>query len=150
LVDVNVDPADLAQRVRPAVTRLARLLRQQGDGSLSPTLSATLWTISREGPLTLGELAAHEQVAAPTITKAVSRLEADGLVTRRADPSDGRVCRVTISAAGRRRLDASRSRKTAWLTTRLAGLPDEDLERLAAAVDVLERLTMATSGQDVT
>ncbi len=137
------DTTELAGQLRVVVARLARVLRQQDQSGMSPTLLAALTTIARVGPLTFGELAAHEQVAAPTVTKAVQKLEAEGLVTRRPDPDDGRVCRVAITSAGRRRLDQNRRRRTAWLATRLGELTPDDVARLQSAVDVLEGLTNA-------
>jgi DNA-binding MarR family transcriptional regulator len=135
------DTAELAGQLRLAVTRLARLMRQQTDTGLSPTLLAALATIESTGPLTLGELANREQVAPPTITKAVGGLEEQGLVARTADPADRRVVRVEITADGRRLLERSRTLKNAWLARRLAALDAEDHARLVAAVEALERLT---------
>lgn len=140
-VTATPDTAEVAARLRFSATRLARLLRQQDQGGLSPTSIAALATIAREGPLTLGELAAAEQVAPPTITKAVHRLEADQLVSRTTDQGDRRVCRVAVTREGRRHLDASRSRRTAWLAKRLRRLSADDLARLDGAMDVLEQLT---------
>ncbi|MCB1006210.1 MAG: winged helix-turn-helix transcriptional regulator [Acidimicrobiales bacterium] len=137
------EATELAGQLRVVVARLARILRQQDQSGLAPTLLAALTTVGRSGPLTFGELAAHEQVAAPTVTKAVQKLEAKGLVSRRPDPDDGRVCRVVITAAGRRHLERARRRRTAWLATRLTELEADDVRRLAAAVDVLEALTNA-------
>jgi DNA-binding MarR family transcriptional regulator len=134
------DTAELAGRLRLAVTRLARQMRQQTDSGLSPTMLATLATVESAGPLTLGDLAAREQVAPPTITRAVTALEADGLVIRRIDPSDRRVARVEVTPAGRRLLERTRTLKNAWLARRLRGAAPEDLERLAEAVAALERL----------
>jgi DNA-binding MarR family transcriptional regulator len=142
---VTPDPVEVAGRLRLSTTRLARILRQQDQLGLTPTLSAALATIAREGPLTLGALAASEQVAPPTITRVVGKLEAAGLVHRRPDPRDGRVSRVELSAAGRLQLETGRTRRTAWLATRLRELPAEDLVRLEEAAGVLERLTSAPS-----
>lgn len=124
-----------------SATRLARLLRQQGESGLTPSMDAALATIARSGPLTLGELAALEQVTPPTITKVVGKLEEGGLVHRIPDSSDRRVCRVDLSDVGRTQLDELRSRRRAWLAARLDGLEPEELDRLAAAVDVLESIT---------
>lgn len=140
--DTDTD-TELAGHLRVVVARLARILRQQDQSGLAPTLLAALTTVGRAGPLTFGELAAHEQVAAPTITKAVQKLEAKGLVARRPDPDDGRVCRVALTTAGRRHLEQARRRRTAWLATRLSELGDDDIRRLADALDVLEALTNA-------
>jgi DNA-binding MarR family transcriptional regulator len=142
------DPVEVAGRLRLSTTRLARILRQQDQLGLTPTLTAALATIGREGPLTLGELAAREQVSPPTITRVVGKLEDAGLVRRRPDPNDGQVSRVELSPAGRRQLDTGRTRRTAWLATRLRELPPEDLARLHEAAAVLERLTRAPAPQE--
>jgi DNA-binding MarR family transcriptional regulator len=141
--EVTADPTEVAARLRLPVTRLARILRQQDQLGLTPTQTAALATIGREGPLTLSELAASEQVAPPTVTRVVDKLVAAGLVLRRPDARDRRVCRVELSTAGRRVLETGRSRRTAWLATRLRELPPEDLARLEAAAAVFERLTSA-------
>lgn len=138
----SADPVtELADRLGMAATRLARLLRQQDEGALTPTMRAALGTISRDGPLTLGELAAIERVAPPTVTKVVGKLEEAGLVLREPDALDRRVCRVSLSAAGQRWLAADRKRRRDWLTEQLQELDDADVRRLAAAVDVIEGLT---------
>lgn len=131
---------DLAGTMRFVVARLHRQLRNQDHSGLSPSLGAALATISRDGPMSLGALAAVEQVSAPTITKLVDKLEARGLVARKADTTDKRVCRVQITVTGRRQLDDIRSRRTAWLAERLGSLSPDDLHRLSDAVTVLEAI----------
>jgi DNA-binding MarR family transcriptional regulator len=130
----------LPVRLRLAVTRLARRLRQEGETTASPTQLAVLGTVERDGPLTLGELAAVERVQPPTITAAVGRLEARGLVRRRTDPVDRRVARVEVTRSGRRLLDESRSRKTAYLERRLAALSADERDTLERAAVILERI----------
>jgi DNA-binding MarR family transcriptional regulator len=144
-----VDPVEVAGHLRMSVARLARLLRQQDESGLSPTLTAALVTISREGPLTLGRLAARERVAPPSITKVVGKLEDRGLVERRVDESDRRVTRVEISSAGRKQLEASRTRRTAWLATRLLDLSDDDVGRLVEVLPVLDALADADTDTDI-
>jgi len=131
-----------------SVARLARLLRQQDESGLSATLTAALATISREGPMTLGELAAREQVAPPSITKVVGKLEDRGLVERRVDDRDRRVTRVEISPAGTDQLVAARDRRTAWLATRLFDLDPVELDALAQALTVLDALAAARPPTD--
>src|ERR671925_1412834 len=92
--------AEIASRLRLSATRLARILRQESGAGLSPSQQSALAVISNHGPLTLGALAEHERVAPPSITKVVSKLECDGLVTRTPDPADRRVCRVAVSPSG--------------------------------------------------
>ena len=137
----GADAVEVAGRLRMSVTRLARLMRRQDESGLTPTLRAALAAVERHGPLTLGELAAREQVSAPTTTNVVTKLAARGLVHRRVDESDRRVCWVEVSAAGKRQLAENRNRRTEWLAARLQDLPPDDLARLAAALDVLEELT---------
>jgi DNA-binding MarR family transcriptional regulator len=130
----------LPARLRLAITRLARRLRQQGETSASPTQLAALATIERDGPITLGGLAAVERVQPPTITAAVGRLEQRGLVRRLTDPDDRRVARVEITPQGRRLLEQSRSRKTAYLDRKLASLIVDERDTLERAAEILERL----------
>ena len=131
---------EIASRLRLSATRLARRLRQESGAGLSPSQHSALAVISNHGPLTLGALAEHERVAPPSITKVVSKLECDGLVTRTLDPADRRVCRVAISPAGADLLEESRRRKTAWLTARISQLDADRQRRLADALDVLDEL----------
>ncbi|HEX8802880.1 MAG TPA: MarR family transcriptional regulator [Acidimicrobiales bacterium] len=131
---------DLAVRLRLATARLARQLRQQAGSGLSPSQHSVLASIDVNGSLTLGELAAIEQVAPPTITRIVAKLADDGLVARTVDPGDRRVARVSVTPDGHRRIEHSRSRRDAWLAKRLVTLAPADVARLAPAVDVLEEL----------
>ena len=142
------DVGAAADTLRLSVTRLARILRRQDPDALPPTLSSTLHSISCEGPLTLGDLAALEHVAPPTITRAVDKLKARGLVECVQDEQDRRVSRVRATPAGHRYLHRSRTRRTAWLSAALKELPLEDLARVLAAVPVLDRLAHpATEGR---
>jgi DNA-binding MarR family transcriptional regulator len=134
------DDDQVASRLRFAVARMARLLRQQDHSGFGPTVVAALATVERHGPVTLGELAAREQVAPPTITKIVEKLESNGLVVRTTDANDRRVCRVAVTPKGAKQLATYRSRRTEWLAARLRGLDDDEQARLLAALPVLERL----------
>ena len=140
---LTVSDAELASRLRLAVTRLARRLRNQLPGELSPSQLATLSSVDRLGPITLGELSAAERVKPPTMTKIVACLEDQGLVTRTVDQHDRRVARVEATSEGRRFLDRSRRRKDAYLAERLRGLDASDRDALERAAAVLERLLEA-------
>lgn len=137
----DADLADTAARLRLSATRLARQLRQHSSVGLTPSQLSALASVDRHGPLTLGELAEHERVAPPTITKVVNKLEADGLVTRRVDPDDRRYSRVATTDAGLELLTETRERRDAWLAVRLLELDADEHHRLRAALDVLETLT---------
>src|SRR4051812_17089241 len=96
----KVDPA-MASGMRLSVMRLARRLRaQRVDTSLTLTQLATLGTLERHGAMTPGELAAHEKVQPPSMTRVIAHLEARGLVTRVPHATDGRQVTLTVSTAG--------------------------------------------------
>lgn len=136
----TISTPDLAGRLRLAIARTARRLRQEAGGDLSPTLTAALATIDRHGPLTPSELAARERVQRPTATRLLARLEDGGLVARTPDPDDGRSSLVAATGEGRALLDRLRTRKTAYLARRLETLPPEDRAALERAAAVLERM----------
>ena len=129
---------ELASRLRHAVARSARRLRQESGTDLSPSLTGALATIERHGPLTPSELAARERVQRPTVTRLVCRLEEEGLVTRAADPTDGRSALISITPAGAALLAAVRTRKDAFLSERLEALPAADRATLERAAVLLE------------
>jgi DNA-binding MarR family transcriptional regulator len=131
---------ELVTRLRHAIARSARRLRQEAGTDLSPSLSAALATIDRHGPLTPSELAARERVQRPTITRVVGRLEESGLVARAADPADRRSALITVTPAGRALLEAGRTRKDAFLSERLEALSAADRATLARAAALLEGL----------
>lgn len=136
----NIDDAQLAPRLRLALMRLSRHLRSQLDGDLSPSLVSALSSVERHAPVTLGRLAELERVKPPSITRMVAALEAAGLVQRETDPTDRRVARLQVTPAGHRKLQANRTRKTAYLAQQLRLLDDDEREALRQALPVLERL----------
>lgn len=130
----------MASRLRLAVTRTARRMRQESDPSLSPTQTAALATIERRGPLTPSELASIERVQRPTISRVAARLVEAGLIERLPDELDRRGARLRVTDEGRRRLHEVRSRKTAYLAQRIERLGPEERDLLMRASDLLERL----------
>src|SRR5918997_4228192 len=91
---------DLAVRLRLAITRTSRRLRQEAGTGLSPTLTAALATVDRHGPMTPSELALRERVQRPTATRLVARLEELGVVQRAGDPEDRRSSLLSVTPAG--------------------------------------------------
>jgi DNA-binding MarR family transcriptional regulator len=132
---------DTASQLRMAIVRTARRLRQEAaaeSADLSPTAVSALASINRHGPLTPSELAHIERVKRPTVTRTLAHLEAEGLVERTPDPSDGRSALVAINAAGRERMRRLRKRKNAYLARRMRDLSDEDVATLERAAAILE------------
>jgi DNA-binding MarR family transcriptional regulator len=134
---------DSAARLRMAIVRTARRLRQEAAGAageLTPTSATALATVERHGPLTPSELAEIERVKRPTATRTLGVLAGAGLVERAPDPEDGRSALVSITAAGRDRLRRLRGRKNAYLARRMRDLPPADLAALDRASEILERI----------
>jgi DNA-binding MarR family transcriptional regulator len=131
---------EVASRLRIAVNRLQRRLRQESLGGLSPAQASALGSVSRHGNPTLGELAALEQVQPPTMTRIVAGLADAGMVTRVADANDRRSARVRTTAAGERALERMRTRKNAFLLRRLDQLSTTEQRHAAELVALLEHL----------
>jgi DNA-binding MarR family transcriptional regulator len=121
---------------------MARRLRQAAstEAEGSPTRTAALATVERDGPLTPSALAQSEGIQRPTATRVLAHLEQDGLIARRADPADGRVSHVEITPAGRALLKRIRTRKNAYLAKQLRRLEPDELATLEQAAAILERL----------
>jgi DNA-binding MarR family transcriptional regulator len=131
---------ELASRLRLAIVRTARRLRQEAGSELSPSQGAALATLERHGPLSPSELASREQVKRPTATKVIARLVEAGYAERTDDPIDKRCALVTVTPEGVALLRRVRALKTAYLAERLHELDAADAAALERAADILERL----------
>src|SRR5262245_40824857 len=129
---------ELAPRLRLAVTRTARRLRQEGGTDLSPSQLAALATIERHGPLSPSELADRERIKRPTATRVVRILQGAKLIERVQDPADGRASILSITAEGRALLRRLRARKTAYLAERIEELDAEERRTLERAAELME------------
>jgi DNA-binding MarR family transcriptional regulator len=109
------------------------------DG-VSLTAGSTLGLLLRSGPLRLTTLAEREAVSQPAMTGLVSRLQGAGLVTRGADPTDGRVVLVELTAAGRALIQGRRARRADAMDHLLNVLDLDERARLDAAIPALRRL----------
>jgi DNA-binding MarR family transcriptional regulator len=131
---------DVATRLRIAINRLQRRLRQQSLAGLSPAQASALGAVNRLGSPTLGELASTELVQPPTMTRIVANLADAGMVTRVTDDSDRRSARVRVTPAGVRALERIRTLKNAFLVRRLSELSPDEQIRAADLVELLEHL----------
>lgn len=132
---------DVADRLHSAAIHLLRRLRREDDASgvSAPRLSA-LSVVVFGGPVTIGDLAAAEQVRVPTMSRLVVTLEEAGLVQRVPDATDRRVVRVEATEAGRTLLHAGRRRRVAALAADVGRLSATQRRALLAAIPLLERL----------
>ena len=135
---IRADPAELADKLHSAAIYLLRKLRREDESSglNAPRLSA-LSVIVFGGPLSLGDLAAAEQVRPPTMTRIVNALETQMLVTKQRDQTDGRSIRLAATAEGKALLMEGRKRRVDALANQIASLSDENQRCLSEASRIL-------------
>src|SRR5919109_2711752 len=104
------EPSEVADLLHSAAIHLLRRAGEQDQSApVSPSRLSALSVVVFRGPLTLGELAAAENVRSATMTGLVNGLEADGLVRRRPHTKDGRAVVIEATPAGRQLLERARS-----------------------------------------
>src|SRR5215472_16559489 len=140
--------AGLASALRISVSRLARRLRaeRQREGlepGLSDTQLAALAALERHSAMTPGELADHEKVQPPSMTRVITVLEERGLVMRAPHASDRRQVVLTVTDYGREVVQQSRKLREAWLARRLRELTPQERSALRAAAPILEKLSQS-------
>ena len=133
--------AETATRLRTAIARLNRRLRQQTVGQLTLSQWSALVAVETAGRMRIGDLAAHEHVSPPTATRLVASLEMEGLLQREVDDEDRRSALISLTEPGRQALSELRRKRTEALAARLADLSPSDLDRLTQALSVLEQLS---------
>jgi DNA-binding MarR family transcriptional regulator len=139
----------LATALRISVSRLARRLRVErlvpelAEPALSDTQLAALATLERHGAMTPGELAEHEKVQPPSMTRVIAALVDWELVTRAPHPTDRRQVILTVTPQGRSLVQRVRRRKEAWLAQRLAELSPQERATLREAAPILEKLSQS-------
>src|SRR3712207_4821392 len=137
----TLDTAALAHDLRLAVMRFSRRLRNQRvDTSVTLTHLAALSTLKRNGPMSPGELAAHERVQPPSMTRVVVALEGMGLVTRTPHPTDGRQVVIDLTPAAEELLASEARAREAWLSSRLQRLSGEERAVLYEAAAIMDKL----------
>jgi DNA-binding MarR family transcriptional regulator len=132
----------LASELRLSVMRFARRLRSEREpgNTLSVTALSAMGVLFREGPLTIGELASHERVQPPSMTRTVTCLVEEGYAARRPHETDGRAVVVSLSERGREVLLADRRRRDVWLARRLRELTPDERDLLRRAAPLIHRL----------
>jgi DNA-binding MarR family transcriptional regulator len=142
--EILTNSENIADQLHSAAIHLLRKLRKEDEGSglNAPRLSA-LSVIVFGGPITLGDLAAAEQVRPPTMTRIVSALEEQGLVTRKQDAKDRRSTFLSATAAGKKLLMEGRARRVRTLAKQIAALNRERRSTLQEAAEILKEVIRA-------
>jgi DNA-binding MarR family transcriptional regulator len=138
-VAVSVDVPLVASELRVVLGQLVRRLRAEHRFSLAH--GSVLGRLDREGARSTSDLAAAERVRPQSMAQTISELEADGLLSRRPDPADGRRALLELTDEGRRSLEADRRHREGWLIGAIAdGFSEQEQQALAEAVPLLTRL----------
>ena len=138
---IATDTVAVADALRPVLLRVGRELRREARAvGISPEQVSLIVAIKYQPGIGIRDLATHERISAPALTKHIDRLERDGLVVRTPHPGDRRRIGLALTEEGQRVLRRVRSRRTAWLATRLRGLDPDELSAVEAAIGPLSRL----------
>ncbi|QCQ89902.1 MarR family transcriptional regulator [Rhodococcus sp. SGAir0479] len=138
---VTSDTRALASDLSLAVVRLTRHLRgRRSEAQVSLTQLSALATLSAEGSMTPGSLAAREKVQPPSMTRVIASLADLGLVDRTPHPTDGRQIIVSLSDSGHALMESETAAREAWMTEKLSSLEDKQLETLRDAVSIITTL----------
>lgn len=144
------EPDDMAGDLGTVVERIVAMARTLNTAhTMSRSASGVLATLDLHGPLRLTALAVREGVTQPAMTQLVSRLQAAGLITREADPDDGRVVRIVITTAGRALMATRRAERTSRLSALLSQLSPGQRATIAGAMPALLALAEANSSAPV-
>ncbi|MGH7761927.1 MAG: MarR family winged helix-turn-helix transcriptional regulator [Candidatus Dormibacteraceae bacterium] len=139
--------APLPERLGAVTSRLQALLRRQfAQAEITITQARTLSTLATRGPHRVTDLARLEQVAQPTMSNLVARLEDHGLVERRSDPSDPKATLISITREGTRQWRSMVVLRNHLLASGLAPLTPSEKKSLVAALPALERLVDELQG----
>ena len=146
--ETRIDTTTVADRLRPALLRLARELRRETRvEGVSPGQVSLMVAVKYDPGIGVNDLAARERISPPAMTKQVNRLAAAGLVKRTPNVDDRRRVGLTLTEDGQRTLRRVRSRRTAWLAQRLGALDDDELAAVEGAVEPLLRLLHEGEGR---
>lgn len=131
----------LAGELRIAVGRASRRIRAErgAQGLTDPQFTVLAW-LTKDGPMTPGQLAEAERIQPPSMTRTVNSLVELGLVQKDEHPTDRRQVVVTLTEAGKAEVVETRRRRDAWLTERLKGMTKEERQLLADAAELLRRI----------
>ena len=133
--------SEIADRLHSAAIHLLRNVRKEDAATReAPARLSALSVLVFGGPMTLGQLAAAEQVKPPTMTRIVNGLERSGLAQRVTDPKDARRIRIRATGKGERLLQAARKRRIEYLAGHLEALKQDDLGAVGQAVRIIERV----------
>lgn len=141
--DMPLDKAALANDLRLACQRIARRVRFESTSELPPHLFSVLARVHRVGPQTPTQLAEHDRVSTPSMTRTLNALCERGLVEKQPHPSDGRQVLITATADGAGVVQETIAHRDLWMLTHIDSLDDDHLALLRKAADLLLEVSNA-------
>lgn len=139
----DLDKPALANDLRIACQRIARRVRFESTSDLPPHLFAILARVHRVGPQTPTQLAAHDCVSTPSMTRSINSLCERGLVAKLPHPDDGRQVLIQVTASGADAVRETISQRDQWMLHHIDSLADDQLELLRRAADLLLEVSHA-------
>jgi DNA-binding MarR family transcriptional regulator len=142
-VDGVTESAAVAARdLRVVFSRLRRRLRDVATGGdLTPSQTAVLTRLWKEGASSASALAQAELMRPQSMATILAALDHHGLIRRMPDPKDGRRQVISLTAEGRRRAESDRKARTEWLARAMQDRYSERERRVILdALSLLERL----------
>jgi DNA-binding MarR family transcriptional regulator len=139
--DLDLPAAELSQRLPAVMTHLSRSLRlAYGPLGVSLGQYPVLSSLVDKPPATISELAGRERVRLPSMTALVNQMDADGLVTKTADPDDRRCVRISLTPTGAKAAQLARTARAEWFSMRLERLAKSEVAAISRALPALEHL----------
>ncbi len=130
-----------ASRLNSVGVHLIRRLHREDEAlGITPARLSALSVLVFGGPHSLRALAADEGVSAPTMSRIVAALDAEGLARRSPDRDDARAIQIVATAKGRRVMERGRSLRVQALAAELRSFAPKDVAALERALPLLERL----------
>lgn len=132
---------DISHELRLNIQRLARRVRRERtEDEITDGQRSVLFNLYSDGSQTLSQLSESDRVSPPSMNRTVNALEAAGLVVRTSSATDGRKVAIDLTTEGRALVNATRRKRDAWFSARLAKLTPEQRDILAQAAPILREL----------
>lgn len=136
LVSVSELAPTLTQAARSLRTVLSRNLI---DAGLYAGQDGVILQLSQDPGLTPGQLAQRLGVKAPTMTRTVGRMEAQGFLERRPDAGDARLIKVYLTENGRQSVERIQSAISASSEQAIQDFSDKEVRTLVKLLKLLDR-----------
>ncbi|MBX7548566.1 MarR family transcriptional regulator [Streptomyces sp. NPDC004232] len=143
MADTSDSATRAARDLRVVFSRLRRRLREVAqDTDLSPSQESALTLVGKHGAATASALAATEGVRPQSMATTLAALEQQGLILRAPDPADGRRQLVTLTEAGRARVEGNRQARSEWLARAFQErYTEEERQAVLRVLELMDRLS---------